>query len=103
MPLSAADHEIVLELKERLAQLGELVEFRLFGPRLRGDAARDMDIWAVFTTVDNALREGVDAACITVGFENGVTFCPLVSSWDEATSPEAPPIVKKIRAEGQEI
>jgi len=100
VPLSASDHAIALELKERLAGLGELVEFRVFGPRLRGDEARDLDVWAVFVTVDGTLRALVDTACITVGFENGITLCPLLSSQNEASSPDAPPIVERIRAEG---
>lgn len=100
MPLSAADREIALELRERFATLGELVEFRVFGPRLRGDDARDMDVWAVFANVDALLRRQIDEASIVVGFENGVTLCPLVSSMKEATSLDAPPIIARIRAEG---
>lgn len=103
MPLSAGDRDMALELKERLAGLGELVSVRVFGPRLRGDEARDMDVWIVFAAVDGTLREQVDAACIAVGFENGVTFCPLISSQEEASSLDAPPIIQKIRAEGVEI
>jgi len=103
VPLSAADRELARELKERLAGIGELVTFRVFGPRLRGDEARDMDVWIVFAVVDGTLREKVDAACIAVGFENGVTFCPLISSQGEASSPEAPAIIEKVRAEGVEI
>jgi len=103
VPLSAGDRALALELKERLAGLGELVEFRVFGPRLRGDEARDMDVWAVFATLDGTLQMQVDAACIAVGFENGVTLCPLISSQNEASSPDAPPIVQKIRSEGVQI
>lgn len=103
MPLTPGDREIARELKERLAGLGKLISVSIFGPRLRGDASRDMDVWIVFAAVDGTLQEKVDAACIAVGFESGVTFCPLLSSRDEASSPDAPPIIQKIRAEGVEI
>jgi len=98
--LSAVDRDIALDLRERLSALGELVEFRIFGPRLRGEADRDMDVWAVFAVVDGALRAQVDELCIVVGFENGVTLCPLVSSQEEASKPDAPPIIARIRSEG---
>jgi predicted nucleotidyltransferase len=41
--LSAADRQVAATLKRHLAEIGRLVEFRVFGSRARGDARADSD------------------------------------------------------------
>jgi predicted nucleotidyltransferase len=107
MPLSNQDHRIARELKERIARLAPLVDFRVFGSRARGDADEysDMDVFVEFETVDKALEERVSDAVWEVGFQRGVVISPLVfSRYEVEKSPlRVSPILKAITEEGVRI
>ena len=61
MPATQNDLQTARELKERVSKLTQLIDFRLFGSRARGDADEfsDMDIFMEFETVDRELRKKV--------------------------------------------
>jgi predicted nucleotidyltransferase len=107
MPLKNQDLRIARELKERVARLAPLVDFRVFGSRARGDADEysDMDVFMEFETVDKALEERVSDAAWEVGFYRGVVISTLVfSRYEVEASPlRVSPILKAISEEGVRI
>jgi len=96
--MSATTYAVVADLCERLAGQGLAPELRLFGARARGDEDADLDLCLIFATVDAALIEQVHAKCWGVGFDHGVTICPLVVTRAELTHPSA--LMQQIRASG---
>lgn len=98
MPVNATTRAIVADLRERLAAAGLQPELRVFGAHARGDDEADLDLCLVFAEVDAALIEGVHAVAWSVGFDHGVTICPLVISGGELEHPSA--VMEQIRATG---
>lgn len=89
---------IVADLRERLNAKGLRPELRLFGARARGDAAADLDLCLIFAELDAELIEQVHAECWSVGFDHGVTLCPLAVSRAELDHPTA--LMRQILATG---
>lgn len=107
MPLSNQDFHIARELKDRIARIAPLLDFRVFGSRARGDADEhsDMDIFMEFETVDRKLEEQVSDLAWEIAFDHGIVISPLIFCRDEMEkSPlRASPIVKAITEEGVRI
>lgn len=104
MPLTRQDLNIALELKERLARLAPLVDFRVFGSRARGNADldSDMDVFIEFEQVDKSLERRVSETVWEVGFQRGLVISPMVFSREEVEkSPlRVSPLLKVIAQEG---
>lgn len=98
------DLSIALELKQRLSALAELVDFRVFGSRARGNADdySDMDVFVEVERLDQSLKERLLDIAWEVGFEHLMVISPLIYTRDEIeNSPHrSSPIVRVIAREG---
>ena len=98
------DRRIAQELKKRLSDVVEILDFKVFGSRARGDADEysDLDIFLEVETLDNTLKEKISAIVWEVGFNNYTVISPLIFTRDELeNSPlRASSIVEAIAEEG---
>jgi predicted nucleotidyltransferase len=98
------DRKIAEELKNRLAGLVRLVDFKIFGSRARGDADEysDLDVFIEVEVLDSVLRNAISEIVWEVGYQNYTVISPLIFTRDELeNSPlRASPIVKAITEEG---
>lgn len=101
------DYEIAKKLKEKLSEVVNLIDFRVFGSRAREDAddLSDMDVFLEVELLDKELKEKISDIVWEVGFENFVVISPLIFTKDEIeNSPiRSSPIVKNISKEGIKI
>ena len=70
--MKSEDFRIARELKSRLSSLVELIDFKVFGSRARGDADEysDMDVFFEVETLDTALKAKISEIVWEVGFNN---------------------------------
>ena len=98
------DYEIAKKLKARLSEIVQLIDFRVFGSRARGDADEysDMDVFLEVESLNKELKEKIREIVWEVGFENFIVISPLIFTKDEIE--ESPlrvsPVVKNIIEEG---
>lgn len=101
------DYKIAKELKKRLSEIVHLIDFRVFGSRVRGDEDEysDMDIFIEVECLDKKLKKNIRDIIWEVGFENSVYISPLIFTlYEIEDSPlRASPIVKTIYKEGVKI
>lgn len=102
--MKETDRKIAMELKEKLSNFVELLDFKVFGSRARGDADdySDLDVFIEVESLDNALKENISAVVWEVGFNNYLVISPLIFTRDELeNSPlRVSPIVEAITEEG---
>ena len=102
--LTENDARIARELKKRLSEVVQLVDFKVFGSRARGNADEysDMDVFLEVETLDKSLKERISDIAWEVGFENYIIISTLIFTRDEIeNSPlRASPIVHNIAEEG---
>jgi uncharacterized protein len=98
------DRRIAQELKKRLSDVVEVLDFKVFGSRARGDADEysDMDVFLEVESLDNTLKEKISAIVWEVGFNNYTVISPLIFTRDELeNSPlRASSIVEAVAEEG---
>jgi predicted nucleotidyltransferase len=101
------DYEIARQLKERLSKVVQLIDFRVFGSRARGDEDEysDMDVFIEVETLDKPLKKKIRDIIWEVGFENSVYISPLFfTRYEIEESPlRASPIVKNVTEEGVKV
>lgn len=101
------DYEIAKELKERLSKVIQLIDFKGFGSRARGDADEysDMDVFIEVENLDDQLKKIIRNIVWEVGFENSIYISPLIfTRYEIEDSPlRASPIVRGINEEGIRI
>lgn len=101
------DYEIAKELKERLSEVIELIDFRVFGSRARGDedGYSDMDVFIEVESINKELKEIIRNVVWEVGFEYSIYISPLIfTRYEIEDSPlRASPIVKNINEEGVKV
>lgn len=101
------DYEIAKKLKGRLSETVQLIDFRIFGSRARGNSDKysDMDIFLEVESLNKELKEKIFDTVWEVGFEHFIFISSLIFTRDEIEkSPlKASPIVKNIITEGVRI
>ena len=102
--LTENDARIARELKKRLSEVVQLVDFKVFGSRARGDADEysDMDVFIEVESLDKNLKERISDIAWEVGFENYIIISTLIFTRGEIeNSPlRASSIVHNIAEEG---
>ena len=105
--MTKKDMEIAKELKKKLAGAVDLVDFRVFGSRVRGDQDEysDMDVFIEVENLNKELEEKIYDITWEVGFENSIFISPLIfTRYEIEESPlRASPIIKNINEEGVKI
>jgi uncharacterized protein len=98
------DYKIARELKKRLAETVELIDFKVYGSRARGyvDQFSDLDVFIEVASLDKKTKDLISDIAWEVGLENMIVISPLVFTLDEIkNSPlRASPILLNINAEG---
>lgn len=95
---------IALDLKRRLSAVAILIDFRVFGSRVRGEAdmGSDLDVFIEIEAMERDTREKVMDVAWEVGFKNGIVISPLIMTREELErSPlRSAPIVRSVFEEG---
>jgi uncharacterized protein len=102
--INPRDYKIASELKRRLAEAVELIDFKIYGSKARGDDDEfsDMDVFIEVATLDRKTNDLIFEIAWEVGLENLIFISPLVFTLDEIeNSPlRASPILININEEG---
>jgi len=102
--MNPRDYEIAGKLKRRLADAVELLDFKVYGSKARGDDDEfsDLDVFIEVATLDKKARDLILEIAWEVSLENSIVISPLVFSVDETqNSPlRASPILLNIKGEG---
>ena len=105
--MNERDYRIAKELKKRLLNIVSLVNFRVFGSRVKGtqDEYSDMDVFIEVEYLDKELKEKLREIIWEEGFRNSVYISPLIfTRYEIEDSPlRVSPIVKNINEEGVEV
>ena len=105
--MTERDLNVAGELKAKLSEVVELLDFRVFGSRARGDADEhsDMDVFLEVEYLDRSLRTKVEDIVWEVGFENFIVISPLILTRDEVeNSPlRSSPIIQSVTEEGVKV
>ena len=98
------DFKIAKSLKEKLSKVVQLIDFRVFGSRARGDEDEysDMDVFLEVESLNKELKEKILDIVWEVSFENFIVISTLIfTKYEIEKSPlKASPIVKNIVEEG---
>jgi predicted nucleotidyltransferase len=102
--MTPADRQVTLEFKRRLEEITTVLDVRLFGSRVRGEATPDSDL-DVFVEVESltpALRRQIDEIAWEVGFEWDTIIAPVVVTREELEHGplRASPLMLNIEREG---
>ena len=98
------DYKIALELKRRLTEAVELIDFKIYGSKARGDDDEfsDLDVFIEVASFDRKTKDLISEIAWEVGLENLIVISPIVFTQDEIeNSPlRASPILININEEG---
>jgi uncharacterized protein len=101
------DLKVARELKKRLSEIVQLVDFRVFGSRARGEADEysDMDVFIEVESLNDELKRKIRDVVWEVGFESSIYISPLIfTRYEIEDSPlKASPIVENINREGLRV
>jgi len=83
--MNARDHRIALELKRRLADAVEMIDFKVYGSKAQGDDDEfsDLDVFIEVATLDRKTRDLISEIAWEIGLANLIVISPLVFSVDE--------------------
>ena len=102
--MTPKDYEIAKELKRRLSEVVNLIDFRIFGSRARGDADEysDMDVFIEVESTRKDLNEKIFDIAWEIGFKHFIIISTLIFTKNELenTPLRSSPIVKSINREG---
>ena len=102
--MNPRDYKIARELKKRLAEAVEIIDFKVFGSKVRGDDDEfsDLDVFIEVVRLDRKTRDVISEIAWETSLENSIVISPLVFSVDETeNSPlRASPILVNIKEEG---
>jgi len=98
--MTERDSKIAEELKQKLSQVVQVLDFRVFGSRARGNADEysDMDVFLKVDHIDPEIKEKIEEVVWEIGFEYCMVISPLIFTRDEIenTALRSSPIVKNI-------
>jgi uncharacterized protein len=98
------DYEIANELKKKLSEVTQLIDFRVFGSRARGDEDEysDMDVFIEIERLDKDMKKKINTVIWEVGFNNSIYISPLIyTRYEIEMSPlRASPIIESIYEDG---
>jgi predicted nucleotidyltransferase len=102
--MNPRDYNIAREFKRRLAEAVELIDFKVYGSKARGDDDEfsDLDVFIEVASLDRKARDLIYEIAWEVGLENLIVIAPLVFTEDEIeNSPlRVSPILINIKKEG---
>jgi predicted nucleotidyltransferase len=102
--MNPRDYKIASELKRRLGKAVELVDFKVYGSKARGDDDEfsDLDVFVEVAKLDSKTKDVISEIAWEIGLENSMVISPLVFSVDEAENSalRASPILLSIKEEG---
>ena len=102
--MNPRDYKIASELKRRLGEALELIDFKVYGSKARGDDDEfsDLDVFVEVTTLDGKTKDIISEIAWELGLENSMVISPLVFSVDETENSalRASPILLNIKEEG---
>jgi predicted nucleotidyltransferase len=102
--MNPRDYRIASELKRRLAEAVEVIDFKVYGSRVRGDADEfsDLDVFVEVATLDSKTRNIISEIAWEISLENSMVISPLIFSVDETENSalRASPILLNIKEEG---
>ena len=102
--MNPRDYKIASELKRRLGEALELIDFKVYGSKARGDDDEfsDLDVFVEVTTLDGKTKDIISEIAWELGLENSMVISPLVFSVDETeySALRASPILLNIKEEG---
>jgi len=105
--MNPRDYKIASELKRRLGEALELIDFKVYGSKARGDDDEfsDLDVFVEVTTLDGKTKDIISEIAWEVGLENSMVISPLVFSVDETENSalRASPILLNIKEEGVRV
>ena len=105
--MTPKDHKIAKELKNKLSEVVDLLDFRVFGSRARGDADEysDMDVFIEVESINKELSEKIFDIVWEIGFKHFMVISTLIFTRDELeNSPlRSSSIVKNIGREGVSV
>lgn len=104
----AENERIALQkLKHAIMAKYNLVEFKLFGSKVRGDSGpeSDLDIFIVLDRVNWNIEKQIYELCFEIGLEHDVVFCPVIFSHTETESilTKITPFYQAVEKEGVSI
>jgi len=105
--MTPRDYEIAKKLKDKLSEIVQLIDFRVYGSRARGEAEEysDLDVFIEVERLDRRLEKKIYHMAWEVGFENEIFISPLIFTRHEIE--ESPlrvsPIVRNIAEEGVRV
>lgn len=103
-PMNPRDYKIACELKRRLAEAVEMIDFKVYGSKARCDDEEfsELDVFIEVATLDRKTRDLISEIAWEIGLANLIVISPLVFSVDETeNSPlRASPILLNIKEEG---
>jgi uncharacterized protein len=98
------DKLIASELKERVQEKFNILDFRVFGSRARGNSTHesDMDVYIVLDELNDTIESVISDIAWEVGFNHDIIIFTLLYSRDEiGTGPyKESPIYQNIMKEG---
>lgn len=79
------DRAVAVDLKRRLSYAVNLIDFRVFGSRARGDAAEfsDMDVFIEVEHLSKQLKAEIRDIAWEVGMENSLYISPVIFTRSE--------------------
>jgi predicted nucleotidyltransferase len=74
------DRRIAIELKSRIEKIVQLVDFRIFGSRARGDADQysDLDVFIEIERTDEQTERSIRDLIWETGFKHDIYIAPLI-------------------------
>jgi len=105
--MNQKDYRIAKRLKEKLSEVVQIIDFRVFGSRAqnKGDEYSDMDIFLEVPFLNKELKDKIYDIVWEIGFENYIVISSIIFTKDEIeNSPlRSSPLLQNILEEGIKI